>query len=288
MKKLILLFIVCILSLTTSGCFKRDTMEDIQIYTSVYPVEYIVNQLYGKHATITSIYPDGVDFHNYHLTSKQVKDYSKGQLFIYNGLSKEADYAVSMVNQNKNIKIIDISMGTEYTNEIEELWLNPSNLLMLSQNIRNGFHEYISNPYLNKEIDRNYDELKLAISELDAEIKLTVEDASNKTIVVSNDLFKYLEIYGLNVISLEDNNNLTDRIISDVQTMISNNQIKYIYMKKGETPNNTIKNLIQATNVQTKELNTISTITEQQRLNKEDYITLTKGNIDLIKLELYK
>ena len=52
----------------------------------------------------------------------------------------------------------------KYTYEIEELWLDPANFLMLAQNIRDGLNEYISNHYLKTEIDNNYEDLKLKLS----------------------------------------------------------------------------------------------------------------------------
>lgn len=289
MKKLGLLLIVLSLSLNLNGCIKTDTMDGISIYTSSYPFEYIITTLYKDHATITSIYPDGINPNDYFLTEKQVNDYSKSDLFIYNGLSHETDYAIDMINQNKKIKIIDATMGMEYNNSSEELWLNPSNLLMISQNIRNGFHEYISNPYLKKEIDDNYNQLKINISELDAEIKLAVENAPFKTIVVADDIFKYLEKYNLTIISLEDNENLNDKTIADVKELINTNKIKYIYIKQGEEPNDIIKDILATnSNVSLIHLNAINNITEEERNNKEDYITLTKKNLELLKQELYK
>ena len=49
---------------TTTGC-KSDDMEDIEIITTNYPNEYIIEREYGNHAKITNIYPDGVDVNNY-------------------------------------------------------------------------------------------------------------------------------------------------------------------------------------------------------------------------------
>ena len=72
MKKFLLVLSIFLIVLTT-GCFKRDTMEDISIYTSVYPIEYIVNRLYGKHAEVNSIYPDGIIVDKYTLTDKQLE-----------------------------------------------------------------------------------------------------------------------------------------------------------------------------------------------------------------------
>ena len=53
MKKIVI-FLIVLFSLT--GCLKRDTMEGIDIYTTVYPLEYITNRLYGNNSNIKSIY----------------------------------------------------------------------------------------------------------------------------------------------------------------------------------------------------------------------------------------
>ena len=191
MKRIIGLFSIGLVFLT-SGCFKKDDLEDITIYTSVYPIEYIVDTLYGKNSNVKSIYPDGVDVSKYSLTDKQIKDYSKGNMFIFNGLSDEKDYVTSMFNYNKDLMIIDTTATMEYNNHVEELWLDPSNFLMMSLNVKNGLLEYITNQYLKTEIDNNYSKLKLEISNIDAKIKLMNENSSKKTIVVDNSSFKFL------------------------------------------------------------------------------------------------
>lgn len=40
-------------------------MDNINIIVTNYPNEYILKELYSDHATIASIYPDGVDIDNY-------------------------------------------------------------------------------------------------------------------------------------------------------------------------------------------------------------------------------
>ena len=77
MKKLSKIIFIFILLLSISGCFKRDSLEGITIYTTVYPIEYITNRLYKERSDIYSIYPDGIIVDNYNLTDKQIKDYSK-------------------------------------------------------------------------------------------------------------------------------------------------------------------------------------------------------------------
>lgn len=286
MKRIIGLFSIGLVFLT-SGCFKKDDLEDITIYTSVYPIEYIVDTLYGKNSNVKSIYPDGVDVSKYSLTDKQIKDYSKGNMFIFNGLSDEKDYVTSMFNYNKDLMIIDTTATMEYNNHVEELWLDPSNFLMMSLNVKNGLLEYITNQYLKTEIDNNYSKLKLEISNIDAKIKLMNENSSKKTIVVDNSSFKFLEKYGFEVISLEDNEELTDKTISDVIRMVRKKQITYIFSTDVNNLNKNVQKIVKKTGVEILELNDLSNLTENQRNSKEDYISLLNENIDLLKKELY-
>ena len=286
MKRIIGLFSIGLVFLT-SGCFKKDDLEDITIYTSVYPIEYIVDTLYGKNSNVKSIYPDGVDVSKYSLTDKQIKDYSKGNMFIFNGLSDEKDYVTSMFNYNKDLMIIDTTATMEYNNHVEELWLDPSNFLMMSLNVKNGLSEYITNQYLKTEIDNNYNKLKLEISNIDAKIKLLNENSSKKTIVVDNSSFKFLEKYGFEVISLEDNEELTDKTVSDVISMVRKKQVTYIFSTDINNLNKNVQKVVKKTGVQVLELNDLSNLTESQRASKEYYVSLLNENIDLLKKELY-
>ena len=286
MKKTKLLLIPVLLLLLT-GCFKRDTMEDINIVTTVYPLEYVTNFLYGDNSVINSIYPDGIDIYTYDLLDKQIKDYSKQDLFIYAGVSTDRDIALTLLNENNDILIIDATYGMEITNGIEELWLNPSNLLMISQNIKNGLEEYITSKYLKQEIGDAYSELKISLSELDADLKVLAENANSKTIVVANDSLKFLEKYGFNVISLE-NATLSDKSTHDVTNLINNGSIKYIYKFEYSTENDVITNLKNTTKVEVIPIKSIANINDEERDNRDDYIKLMNDNIELLKKETYK
>ena len=60
MKKSKLLLLTLAITLLLTGCFKRDNMDNISIYTTTYPIEYLVNYIYGYNSNINSIYPKGV------------------------------------------------------------------------------------------------------------------------------------------------------------------------------------------------------------------------------------
>ena len=290
-KKFLILALLIIL--ITPGCsITKDSMEDITIYTTIYPIKYLLDSLYGDNATINSICPSGVDTNDYELSDKKLEEYSKTDLFVFNSLDKDRDYAVKMINKNKNLKVIDVSLGITYVDDITELWLNPYNYLMMAQNTKDGLLEYIDNPYLISNtdgtgIENKYEELKYNLSRLDADYKEDINLATYKTIVVDDDMFKFLEKYNLRVISLEDNDNLTDSTINEVKKLVNNGTIKYIYSSKDET-NDVCKNIINNYGIDLVTLNTMETIDGGITNSNENYITIMNNNLDLLNKELYK
>ena len=39
-------------------------------YITAYTIEYITNELYGKHSKVNSIYPDGINISEYEITKE--------------------------------------------------------------------------------------------------------------------------------------------------------------------------------------------------------------------------
>lgn len=286
MKRKITYLIIALLLVVTTGCsIRRDTMENINIYTTSYPIEYVTNYLYGDHSNIKSIYPRGVINKNYQLTDIEIKNYSKGDLFIFDGLSKEQGYINTMLKNNRNLKIIDATKTIYYQYGEKEIWLNPSNILMIAKNVKDGLDEYISNKYLKNNIATNYEELKLTISKLEAKIYLMVEECDDKTIIVSNDSLNFLSKYGLNVISLDTNNSLLEKNAETVRNLINDKKINYIFMLDNEEKNPTIDSLSK--NLKIVYLNDLSNLNENDLKENKDYLSVMNDNIDLLRAEIY-
>lgn len=279
-----LLILIIIIGGITTGCFKRDEMEDINIITTVYPLEYVLNKLYGENSVVNSIYPDGVDIDEYKISSKEYKDFSKQNLFVYNGLSNDKDIALNLINKNKDIMIMDANFGMEIQYGIEELWLNPSNLLMISQNIKNGLTELIDSKYIKEEIEESYDELKVELSELDADIKLLSENARNKTLVVGSSTLQYLSKYGFDVILVNDETE-NEKNITKATNLINDGDINYIFMLEGEEETEAVKTIKADTSVEVITIDKLDNISDEERDNKKTYLTLMKDNIELLRKE---
>ena len=285
MKKIFKLFILmCIIPL--SGCFKNDSMENITIYTTTYPIEYVVNRLYGNHGKINSIYPNGIDINNYEVTNVLLNEYSNTDMFIFNGQSNEKNYVRTMRKNNKNLKIIDVTNDLTYNYYNEEFWIDPNNLLTIANNIKKGFNEYIKTSYLINDIETNYKDLKADLTSLEAKYR-NLGSNSKSTIVVSNNMFLFLKKYNINVISLEEDDDIPQKDISTVKNLIDSGELKYIYILKDEKVNDTINNLINDKDVELIELHTLSNLDDEEK-DKYDYISLQNQNLENLKLQLYQ
>ena len=291
MKKTIKYFLTLLLiifaSTLTTGC-GTDEMDGIEIIVTNYANEYIVNRLYGDHSKISSIYPDDVDTSTYKLSAKQKKEYATKDIFIYNGsIETERNLAIDLLDINSNLKIIDTSYVLETDYAPEELWLNPASLLMMSQNVKNGLEEYISSTYLKKEINEKYKSFKIDISTLDVDYRDSVQETNNKNIVVADSTLNYLEKFGLKVYCIDAD--ASDKTIADVEELIRNKEVSYILTFKNTEMNSIAKDMLQKFNVvKTIELHKLNILTDKERDNKEDYLTIMQNNLTLLNQELYQ
>ena len=214
------IFLLGLTSFLMTGCsLTKDNLEDATIYTTVYPIEYLTEFLYSDYATIESIYPNGADVTTYELTEKQLKEYDDSDLFIYNGLGNEKNIAKDMININDNLLIIDVANGLNYTYGIEELWMSPNNCLMLAKNIKDYLIEYLESTTIIDYVKAKYAELSEILSLKDADLRAIGKEAKENgtnTLIVSNDVFKFLENYGFEIISL-DENTLTESTLNSIR-----------------------------------------------------------------------
>ena len=281
-KKIILLFILSIITLTiTTGC-NNDKLEGSNITTTIYPIEYLVNVLYGDKSNITSIYPNDTDISKYELTEKQLNDYSKStSLFVYNGLSNEKEIAKTLINKNSRLQIIDASYGLKYKYAIEELWLNPNNYLMLANTIKDDLKNLSSSKYSAEQIEENYNKLEESLTTLDAELRTIAKAAiknNNETIIIAYNSFGFLEKYGFKIINISSENNIT----SNIKNKFKDKTYTKIFVNDTDNISDSIKDIVDNYDAELIEINTMATLTDKERSNGDNYLTIMNDFITKI------
>lgn len=289
MKNIKLLGVLLSILFLTSACsFNTTSLDNATIYTTVYPVKFITEYLYGDNSSVNSIYPNGVKLDEYKLTSKQIDEYSKGDLFVYVGVGNEKEIAKSFLNKNDELLIIDATYGLNYHNDIEELWLAPNNFLMLAKNIKGSLTEYLNNTLKEEEVNKKYDELYAKISWIDAELRNIAKEAKeldNNTLVVSSNTLKYLEGYGFTVISLEEiEASGSENALTDIKNKFKNSKYDTILKLASEEETELIKELKDKNKANILTIN--DAITNDDTAN--DYLAIQNENIAQIRNLLIK
>ncbi len=285
MKKIFSGLLVCFLFLT--GCNINDDFSDSYIYVTTYPIEYATTALYSDYAKINSVYPNGSK-NDYKVTEKKKDKYSAGEMFIYSGVSGEAYLAKDLYNRNDNIQLVDATKGMSRDLEDESIWLNPSNYLMLCSNIKSGLIEYNDNVYIKEKIENNYKTLNEMVSELDVSLYDIGKNGNYKTILTTNDVFNYLTKYNINVISLDENNKTIDKAYAEAKKLISTKSIQYVYYLEDDVLNEKQEKFISENSIVKVPIKSMFTITEEEKNDNKDYISMMNDVIDNYKKELYK
>lgn len=284
MKSIKLLIISIVLVGLLSGCsLKSNKLEDAKIYTTIYPVEYIIDYLYGENSEIESIYPVDVNLDDYNLTDKQIDNYATADLFVYIGLGKEKEIAKKLLNKNDDLLIIDATYGLNYNEDIRELWIAPNNFLMLAKNIRSSLNEYLDNSFKEEDVNKLYDELYENVSWVDAELRNVAKEAKendNNTIIVSSNMFKFLESYGFNIISLEDiEESGSENAINGIKSKFKNSTYTKILKLNSDVNSKLMNELKSNYKADIVELNDIVTNAD----TASDYVSIQYENIALIR-----
>ena len=282
MKKIIRILSLVMFIFCMSGCFKEDKLSNDNVYTTIYPIKYLTNYMYGENKNISSIYPNGADVTNYELTNKQKETYSSGALFVYNGLTTEKELAREFLNENKDMLLIDVSYGLNYNFNIEELWLSPNNYLMLAKNIKNNLIDYTTSKVIKDSIETKYKEVEETLSYMDAELRSiasTAKSDGNPVLVVSSNKLKFLENYGFEVIVL-DNENISS---STIKSNFKNEKYKDIFLCSTDIKTELIAELEKSYKANIINVNMLHTLTDSEAANNENYETIMNIFIDNIR-----
>ncbi len=279
MKRIIRIGILILFTFCLTSCFKSTELSNDNVYTTIYPIEYLTKYLYGDEKDVYSIYPNGADVSTYKLTNKQKSTYKRGSLFVYNGLTNEKELAREFLNENEKLLLIDVSYGLNYEYDIEELWLSPNNYLMLAKNIKNNLIDYTNSKLVIDKINENYKNLEETLSYMDADLRNIANMASkdgNTTLVVSSNKLKFLEKYGFNVVVL-DNDTTT------IKSNFKSEKYKDIYLCSSDTKTDLIADLESEYDANVIRVNMLYTLSEEESSSNETYLTIMQDLIDNIR-----
>ncbi|MBM7581001.1 metal ABC transporter solute-binding protein, Zn/Mn family [Jeotgalibacillus terrae] len=94
MKKKSLLMLAAVTPWILAGCNTGDNEAEnnentLEVYTTVYPLQYFTEEIGGEYVSVETIYPPGADEHTFEPSQRDMIDLAEGDIFFYIGLGLE-------------------------------------------------------------------------------------------------------------------------------------------------------------------------------------------------------
>ena len=312
MKKTILLFLSFILVFSLSACKDDETEDQNVIYVTVYPMEYLVQEIAGDTVTVKRI-PGSTTHGDYvEWSAKEIIDIKDSDILFY--ISGGADDFIpdsSQTFEGGNVELLDMSQHVEYnmvcyshTHEDDttydevcddstltpdpHFWLDPVRMIQAAEYIKDKLiATYPENSVL---IENNYTSLNAALTQLNSDYELMASEVT-KPIVTTVMLFTYWEVrYDLEILPITTDAHSASSTIDDMEDLlkhaIDDNIVYILFEKNSNSPagNTVLEELtLEVPTASALYLHGCGNITPDEEADGETYLTLMYENLEILK-----
>lgn len=238
-RKNMLFCLLASLCLLLTGCGSTNTAGggkdgSFHIVTSFYPM-YVatINITQGVDGvTVTNMTkPQTGCLHDYQLMTEDMKTLEKADAFVINGAGMES-FLDKVIEQQKNLKIIDASKGIELLKDDDEenphVWLSVTDAILQVKNIAEQLKA--ADPKHADAYEKNAAAYIKKLEVLKAEMHAELDTVPNKDIVTFHEAFPYFaKEFGLNIISVVEREPGTEPTPAELQATIE--QVKKLPVK---------------------------------------------------------
>ena len=273
---LIIIILFSIIIVTCNNNDNKNASGKLQIYTSVYPIYDFTKKIGGEKITVYNMTKAGAEPHDFEITSKDMANLSKADLFIYNGGGME-HWVDSVKDALQNIKYIDSSSNINNQNNLDpHFWLSPKNAKIQMENIKNGLIEIDSES--KDYYQSNYNLYANRLDELDNKIKISLSNIKNRNLVLTHPAFgHFCKEYSLNQIAIA-RDEADPKAMADIITFIKNNDIKAIFYEEFSS-SKLVDSITKETQIKILTLNPIESLSEENIEAGEDYFSIMEKNL---------
>lgn len=305
-----------------SACGAKSTensetgTEKLSIYTTVYPLQYFTERIGGDYVDVKSIYPAGADEHTFDPTQKDMMGLADSDLFFYIGLGLEGFVEnAEKTMKNEHVKMVataeaipdemlDEGHSDEGHDEDAEhdehgheghdhggidphVWISPLLSVELATSIKDAL--IASKPEMKDEFEKNFEQLKVELVELDSKFKEISSTVPSKTFFVSHASFGYLaDSYGLEQVAIAGLNSQSEpsqKQLAKIVKEAKNHNIHYVLFEQNVSSKltNVVRKEIGAESLM---LHNLGVLTVDDVKNNEDYFSLMEQNIETLKKAL--
>lgn len=288
-----------------AGCGSADNENDspskTKIYTTIYPLQFLVEEIAGDTVDAITVYPPGVDEHSYEPTSKELTDIAEGEAFFYIGAGLEAFASTAAgALENQDVKLIEIGkneelfLSSEHDHEHDDhghdhgdidphIWLDPLRMIDIATIIKDEL--VAMHPEEEANYEENITQLEAELKELDNEFQQLISSKANKNILVTHAAFGYWEerydIEQISIHGLSTENEPSQRELIAIIETANEYDINHIIFEQNVTTrvSDVIKEEIDA---EVLTIHNLSVRTDKDIQEERDYFSIMRDNLEVL------
>ncbi|MEY9869646.1 zinc transport system substrate-binding protein [Peribacillus sp. B2I2] len=311
-RALLSLFLVTALFLSACGNTKGESTkkekDTLDIYTTVYPLQYFTEAIGGEYVNVETVYPPGTDEHSFEPSQKDIVKMAESDLFFYIGynlegfvtkaepiLSKEGVGTVA-IGETVHLDEEEHAHEDEHAHEEDghdhggvnpHLWLDPIYSIEMAKTIKDQLTKKM--PEQEEYFDSQFNKLSEKMKSLDEKFATTIESGRTNKIIVSHSAYGYWEErYGLEqigVTGLTSSNEPSQKELGKIVTMADKEDLNYVIFEQNISSK--LTEIIQKEmGAKSLELHNLSVLTDKDIEAGEDYFSLMEKNIKTLQTAL--
>ncbi|WP_231495764.1 metal ABC transporter solute-binding protein, Zn/Mn family [Paucisalibacillus sp. EB02] len=291
----------------------QQSEEKLNIYTSVYPIQFAVEKIGGETINALSVFPPGVDAHSYEPTTKTLTTLAKSDAFIYMGAGMEGfSESIADALESEDVKLYELGNHEELFEEVHQhdhvhndsrkeesshhhddghnhgdhdphIWIDPLRMIEMSHIIT----EYLSeiNPRDKELYHTNFQQLKEDLTKLDKEFKETLQNKADKQILVSHAAYGYWEdrygIVQIPINGLSSTSEPSQKDLVDIIEQAKDSKLKYVIFEQNTTSK--VSSIIQDyIDAEALTIHNLAILTENDIREQMDYLSLMRQNLQVL------
>ena len=273
--------------------------EPLEIYTTIYPLEFIIETIGEDTVDVESIIPPGADAHSYEPTMQDMTKYAGADAFIYVGGTMETfSDSISNALSGQPVELIhlytheelftpahdthDHDHGHDHGDFDPHIWISPTRMMAVAEIIKD---ELIAlNPETREFYQDNYEILIEELEMLDQAFHDTLVDKNNGHIIVPHAAYGYWSEYGITQIPLSGysmSDEPSQRQLQDVVMTAAEHDIDFVLFEQNVESRipEVIQNEIGA---ETRTIHNLEVRLQEEIDNEEDYFDIMYRNLEVL------
>lgn len=319
MKRLhmfVILTVMITIFIFLSGCsdHKNETSEHsnaLSIYVTVYPLQFLVEEIGADTVEVTTVFPPGVDAHTYEPTSREMTEIATSDAFFYIGPNMEG-FVESAADAlaSEGVQLIEIEQFEHlFSHEAQEsltehddhehdehhddehhhhlynphIWIDPLRMIEMAKIVQNTLSEL--HPEAKMEYEQNTERLIEQLEQLDQTFIKMANEKENKYMIVPHAAYDYwTERYGIEQIAVSGFSTTEEpsqKHLTEIIQLAQSYDVHYVFYEQN-TPNKLIDIIQTHIDANVATIHNLSVLTDNDIENEEDYFTLMEKNIDIL------